>query len=539
MTIGNFDNVVQAVESLAKPLSTQANLDKASQLILGEQLKVTSVLTGIGDKAVNGIKPLTQILDDFDSDSIPANITGALPITQIEQGVAEAKTQFTKEVSAATKTKLAALTGIASDAVDDFNQVVISAGFPEAVAKAVESVADDIKPADLQKAAAKLVEPAKIVLDDVLKPTFLSDVDNPQQIVDAISGTLDDVLGSAINPDLKKGFSKLKSSLATTAIAPPGIRVDFGFGSTIENIIEDMLNPAQNIINSIASRNGNPTDVLPKDVSEIIKKAVVEKNVKKAAQIASKYSDLDIKDIETAIGGIDNRLTTQTQEPAVIEVNASDVTTAGSLWPDDELTLPPDEYWYNNLAYKVGGNIQQFKSEIVNANREITTMVVLATGSGSDVNIEAQVVNVALGDQNGSNTPIHYFITKRGRIERIRPINIQAPPQPEFANNHHQRTVFVIMDGGLVGPERDVDLVFGRDGFNLKTWQAFDKMLETFFSVIPGMQVIGINQLTNDNEDPYFNVSEYARTKFKKELLYDPREEEPLTALEIVEGGTP
>lgn len=538
MSLGNFDNVAQAVESLAKPLSTQANLDKASQLILGEQLKVTSVLTGIGDKAVNGVKPLTRIVDDFDSDSIPANITGALPITQIEQSVAEAKTQFTKEVPAATKTKLAALTGIASDAVDDFNQVVISAGFPEAVAKAVESVADDIKPADLQKAAAKLVEPAKIVLDDVLKPTFLSDVDNPQQIVDAVAKTLDDVLGSAISPDLKKGFSKLKSSLATTAITPPSIRVDFGFGSTIENIIEDMLNPAQNIISSIAFRNGNPTDVKPADISEIIKKAVVEKNVKKAAQIAAKYSDKPIKDIETAIGGIDNRLTTQTQEPAVIEVNASDITTAGSLWPDDELEVPPAEYWYNNLAYRVGGNIQQFKSEIVNANREITTLIVCATGVGSDVTMTARDVNERVGGTGRRNSPIHYFITKKGRIERIRPINIQAAPIADLSNDHHLRTVLVMMDGGLIGPQREEDETYGREGYNLKTWQAFDKMLETFFAVLPGLQVVGLNQIGNF-ESPYFNVSEYARTKFQKELLYDPKEEEPLTALEIVEGGTP
>ena len=165
-------------------------------------------------------------------------------------------------------------------------------------------------------------------------------------------------------------------------------------------------------------------------------------------------------------------------------------------------------------------------------------MIVCATGVGSDVTMTARDVNERVGGTGRRNSPIHYFITKKGRIERIRPINIQAAPIADLSNDHHLRTVLVMMDGGLIGPQRDEDETYGREGYNLKTWQAFDKMLETFFAVLPGLQVVGLNQIGNF-ESPYFNVSEYARTKFQKELLYDPKEEEPLTALEIVEGGTP
>lgn len=212
---------------------SQQVVDQSAPLI-DTQLAATTTTVGVDiNKPVNGIQPLTQILDDtapsVSSSQLP-QLTGVLAVAQLTQKVPGFQTDLVKDVGG-SRSDLSLITGSGNATGNGFLDVIITAPFSDAISQAVTAAVPQAQAGQLKVAVTGIQQFGVGELVNVADPnTVLS------SLVGAVGNTSQSLAG--LKNNLTSIFSeKLSTALSSLTTLSPTIaqstRVTDTSGSTI------------------------------------------------------------------------------------------------------------------------------------------------------------------------------------------------------------------------------------------------------------------------------------------------------------------
>lgn len=180
-------------------------------------------------------------------------------------------------------------------------------------------------------------------------------------------------------------------------------------------------------------------------------------------------------------------------------------------------------------------SLEELQAEIRNVDREITEVVVHWTESHTDKNIGSEEINKYHLELDLNGIGYHYVIRRDGSLQRGRPVNIEGQHAP--TNNHDLRSIAVVFVGGINVPSGtpNSENFLSAQSLTRSQINTFDHFCRAFYAVFPGGQIIGHNEIDEDEIDPGFEVTNYVENVFgKKSKFTDSRYQEPLTVEEIL-----
>lgn len=533
-----IESSLRSVEKGARTVEQQLN---AAKIQLAATFKVSSKSGLTAGSTNNGFLSLNTAVDDVtDSDTQTFNV---LPIVQMKQTVAQASAELGKELSSSIRSA-ATNSGISSTmASKGEGRVIISAGHPDAIAAALDSTVT-IDKSKLQEAAREALDASQPKLTDSMQIAFLSQAADISSLTSTFTDVLDNAVKDVLTTNLKTGISQLKNSIFGNIIRDTNTVNNIfsqGFSDLIQNVVEKEFELSTNIINSIAIKDGVVKQLKPVD-----KKAVLEfvsaDNVTKAAQIVSKYSDKEVSEIIPELQKIDNRASKQVaQSTAGVQSSVLDINKLGNGWPGDTPEAD-DSYWESVSAFLYNWEAPQsiLKSYFTSLKREVTEVIITSSGTAEDVSFLSKDLNRSVFQTKGRNINTHFILTRGGFLDIARPINIEHTASPGFPNDHHLRSISVMLVGGQIGPEtrEESKAIYGKGGYTADQFATLKHFLEGLYEVLPGIQVLGGSDIDREFDDPYFNVQQFVKVNFNKELvLDDPLNNPPLTREELIRNG--
>ena len=206
---------------------------------------------------------------------------------------------------------------------------------------------------------------------------------------------------------------------------------------------------------------------------------------------------------------------------------------------------------------------EELESEFRSAERDITEVIVNWTESFTDEDFTVREVFEEMQSRK-ANIACHYLILKDGSIGRMAPIGTKtahtkfggwkADRSTIKVDNGLSHLIFSIgisFVGGLnvsagdlqtlrEGNQEDIideanpiagggidDLTEFRDGTSYVNLQnnSFDAFMKTFYTVFPGAQAWGLNDLAPNHDGPGFSVPDYTKQRFNKVNIRKPIDE--------------
>lgn len=108
----------------------------------------------------------------------------------------------------------------------------------------------------------------------------------------------------------------------------------------------------------------------------------------------------------------------------------------------------------------------------------------------------------------------HFIITKEGQVITARNINTAAP----FADaKYNDFSIAIMLEGGLLGTTGSGNVKYSKKSFTKAQFKAFKIFLKAFYTIYPGGQVWGKNDLDQNTSEPEFSVTKYIDSVFDKQ----------------------
>lgn len=391
-----------------------------------------------------------------------------------------------------TADAISGLTGIASDllpddllsGIDD----ILNGGFDVAA---------------LASALTEFTEFPVDILEGLLSDTgFLATLDfsDLSSIADSLTATLGD-------------FSTFVEGYVDDLFADIGGQVAY-----LEDIVSSAAGGAKDVIQGLASQP------IPEAEKEEILAALQNGDEAKAASILANYSD---------------------QSPAVLEqlLGQLDVTIAGTIVVNSTVGIFAERYEIGSNLFEWEADNPQFTfisseeelhAEIRNITREVTEVIVHSTDTYTNANLIAEQIDESQRLLGHDGIGYHYIIRRDGSLQRGRPVDLEG--DHASVNNHNTRSIALAFVGGINVPTTDslVEEFSSASSLTRAQYNTFNKFLKVLYLNYPGMQVLGHNDIDENESDPGFDVIEYCFTKFNKICLFvDPRRQEPFTTDQI------
>jgi len=344
---------------------------------------------------------------------------------QVGIAVAQLETGFknmVKEVGA-SQADLTSITGDSRLSADASLDVVVLAPFAETVASAIDDFSEETvksiesalkKDMDLDKIGKELDAAFKASnLDNVLGETLGS----PQSTLSSLKSVVSDVQGIA---------DKIIGSVSN------------GFGSFIENTIEQTLGPARNILNTVTGK-GDVKIVLSKKETTAIIELLQSGKTLEAAKILQASSELTLQQAIDVVKSIDNSYTKQVKSKDAasgIDVGVSFIDLTSSQWRETATDLNDPR----NFAPVIGREVY---AELSNLERQFTQVIFVSTEPGKTMKdlheefVETQSIGV----------PYHFLVSNQGLVFRGRPLEKESPKYQGVVNNHNQKSIIVAIEG--------------------------------------------------------------------------------------------
>lgn len=320
---------------------------------------------------------------------------------QVGIAVAELETGFknmVKEVGDA-RTDLTSITGDSRLTQDGGLDVVVLAPFSDTVASALKTFS---------------AETSKAIESNLNKDMDLDKIGKELKI-NLDTKNLDNVLGEALG-SAQNTFNNLKAVVNNVQTIANDIigSVFNGFGSFIENTIEETLAPTRNIINSIAKKNGVKI-VLTKEETTDIVKLIQDGKLRDAALIIKNSSELTINQAVNIVKSIDNTYTKQVKKKdeevnVDLDVNYIDLTSSQWREADTDVNDP------RNFAPVIGREVY---AELSNADRQVTQIIFFSMPPRFENHKE---IHEEYKTRYSLGTPFHFFVSSQGLVERGRPL---------------------------------------------------------------------------------------------------------------------
>jgi N-acetylmuramoyl-L-alanine amidase len=489
---------------------------------------VVQQLTGLGAPVA---KLDTQTLGGSSLDAIDATASDATGKSNVLkekiQGVA-AETKSASGTGGGASGGLGAVTGALKKAGDMISEV----------AKEVSSIpsinVDAPELSNVTNAVGHIDVPSTPNLNSIETPL--------DKLVDEVSNN--------INPSLTE-LEKSQTGLDDFFNRP---KVKTGLG-LIQDIVEDITNDVTSKIRIFTSNARLPLE----EVSEITSNALGLKKEDrfKASQDIIRKDTTFSSDMKSVIGkipdGLDNNTFVDTLnvkarsaqipqteinqvEQRLFQVSDKlqelDTTISGTLIKsaDDFVT---EEYDLSNTLAKFDGQQTTFDTftyvdskeelgaEFRKIKRVITSMIIHASDTYTNQNIGSEELHIEHNDKDLDGLQYHYVIRRDGKLQRGRPLDTVG--ESSKVNGHAQRSVDVCLVGGLncsTGCENP-DQYRSSQSFTREQMTTLESICEAFYRRYHGGQVFGHNEIEPLNTDPYFDVSLYVETLFRKSSVYE------------------
>jgi N-acetylmuramoyl-L-alanine amidase len=228
------------------------------------------------------------------------------------------------------------------------------------------------------------------------------------------------------------------------------------------------------------------------------------------------------------------------------ELDLLDTTISGTLIKSSD-DFVVKEYDLSNTLTKFDGEQTAFEAftyvdtkeelgaEFRKIKRIITSIVVHASDTYTNQNIGSEELHIEHNQSGEDGLQYHYVIRRDGRLQRGRPLDKSG--KSSVVNGHELRSIDVCLVGGLncsTGCENP-DQYRSSQSFTREQMSSLEALCEAFYRRYHGGQVFGHNEIEPLVTDPYFDVSQYVETMFRKKSVYvDLFKDTSLTPNELI-----
>ena len=214
-------------------------------------------------------------------------------------------------------------------------------------------------------------------------------------------------------------------------------------------------------------------------------------------------------------------------------------TLAGTVGASDDLPMPPPyEIGIGSLQAGLGTNnissLEELEAEMSSITRDVSEIIVHYSDTYTNANLTAKNLTELTG--SGDNA-YHIIVMRDGSIQRGVPINSAGSHCP--VNNHNAYSIGVCLVGGVNVASGTEDLyeVSGARGITSAQYSTLYYVFKTFFDQFPGGQALGHMDVDPSQDDPGFDVRDYAYNNFNKQSLYaDPINDPALSPADILKA---
>ena len=415
-------------------------------------------------------------------------------------------------------------------ATSKMNHAIITDMSPEAATKAIKKAANftnNLPLINLQKSLVpeKFKDFVENAVNKIETKEIQKDIDN---VLAAVKTELKKTTGGVDSGNLLKDISEDVSRNLSTTIG--------GFGDEFTRlkslpIINDLLggNNALGLDKAISTLKIDPS-ILTKagslgiktDIGSLVDmKGFLKSMDKLAPDLASTVAALKTK--------TDNAITTLDKTKTSI---ASIVT--------DNVANPHKTSDVNDTTkdkrFKTLGSVEEIVSVLKSSRRPLTTIVWHWSGHYTDDrNIGASEIDTEyLGISK--RIPFHFIIMKDGTIQTGIPISSGSG---HVAAEFNALSFGVAFVGGYNGPRGGLPggVRLDAKSYTTSQWRSFNAMMKAFYTVIPGGDAFGQNDLGDDpREGPGFSVRDIIRlSPFNRQNICEPNiDKKFLTRVEMI-----
>ena len=510
-------------------ISGVANVGTSSEGIKS----LTSGLSGQGisqlTESVSGLDLLTPIAEDQED---IAKITG----TTINDGFNFAfsggsGTEAIAGMMQSAQTTLSTLTGAASGGLSAL------AGTLSTISGGNFSVGNIL--GELAKSASTIVSTAQGSL--LGKLDSLTNVGIGFPVKDLIEKTTNNIGGPLSQIINNQG--SLKADQVKEIIS----QVDAGNILDPSKVLASKIKDSTSLVSSLNAL-GNKNI---KNLTDVEKEALAIK-MDETPGLKEEYIESTLNDIETSAAvNVDTALPS-TEAMGKSTTPTQNIGDNEAQWDGDNTKA---DYEFSTVA-----SYEELESEFRSAERDITEVIVNWTETFTDEDLTVKEVFKEMQSRN-ANIACHYLILKDGSIGRMAPIGNKTAHtkfggwkadkstiQIKNGLSHLIYSIGISFVGGLnvskgdlqtlrEGNQEDVideanpiagggidDLTEFRDGTSYVNLQnnSFDAFMKTFYTVWPGGQAWGLNDLAPNQDAPGFSVPDYTKQRFNKINIRTP-----------------
>lgn len=157
---------------------------------------------------------------------------------------------------------------------------------------------------------------------------------------------------------------------------------------------------------------------------------------------------------------------------------------------------------------------EEMEAYLRSSMRKFTEVVVHATGTTKNVDVNYDSLLSQAVSVGQDNVRFHFIILNDGTLQVARPI---ASVGNHSLANHNENSIGIVLVGGRLGNRKSTEKRYSSKAFTLEQYNTLNAFLKAFYTVVPGGQVWGQNNIDPTvSADPYFDVSRYVEKKFNK-----------------------
>lgn len=186
---------------------------------------------------------------------------------------------------------------------------------------------------------------------------------------------------------------------------------------------------------------------------------------------------------------------------------------------------------------------EELDAELVSATRDITEVVVHWTANFIDQDISAEDIDRVHIARGFDGIGYHYVILRDGSLQRGRNINRSGA----HALRRNSNSIGIAFVGGINLTSAEASRLGGyqavanngryssAESLTDAQFQTFDMFMDSFFKAFPYGQAFGhMDTDPNRKPDPGFDVAEYCKTKFNKNIFASPFPNESYSLDELI-----
>jgi hypothetical protein len=188
-----------------------------------------------------------------------------------------------------------------------------------------------------------------------------------------------------------------------------------------------------------------------------------------------------------------------------------------------------------DLSFTYINSTEELEAEFRTVNREITEMVIHWTETHTNRNIGSEEIHKFHLRQGLNGIGYHYVIRRDGSLQRGRPLDLKGQHSP--VNNHDNFSVGIIFVGGINVPTEtpNPENFVSATSLTRSQFNTFDHICRAFYLSNPGGQIVGHNDIDEEEFDPGFDVIEYCEARFNKVSVFEnPLNEKPYSKKELL-----